>query len=78
MMHCNREERESNGKREKEIWQKGEHAHLEMCYKKGDTPNFPKPNLQKLGGMRSCPISGTPLSFLCSNQENKKCVSSRY
>jgi hypothetical protein len=49
-----------------------------MCYKKGDTPNFPKPNLQKLGGMRSCPISGTPLSFLCSNQENKKCVSSRY
>jgi hypothetical protein len=35
---------------------------------------FPGPNLQKLGGMCLGPTSGIVVSFLCSNQENKKCV----
>jgi hypothetical protein len=39
-----------------------------------DASGFRGPNLQKLGGVCSSPTSGTPLSFLCSNQENKKCV----
>jgi hypothetical protein len=39
-----------------------------------DASSFPRPNLQKLGGLCSSPTSGTPLSYLCSNQENKKCV----
>jgi hypothetical protein len=39
-----------------------------------DASSFPRPNLQKLGGVSSSPTSGTPLSFLCSDQENKKCV----
>jgi len=41
-----------------------------------DASGFLGPNLQKLGGMCSCPTSGTPLSFTCLNQENKKCVRS--
>ncbi len=43
-----------------------------------DALDFPRPNLQKLGGMQLGLTNGTPLSFLCSNQENKKCVSSKY
>jgi hypothetical protein len=39
-----------------------------------DASGFPRPNLQKLGGVCSSPTSGTLLSFPCSNQENKKCV----
>jgi hypothetical protein len=39
-----------------------------------DVPGFPRSNIQKLGGMRSSPTIDIPLSFLCSNQENKKCV----
>jgi hypothetical protein len=35
-----------------------------------DALGFPGPNLQKLGGMQSVCTSGTPLSFLCSDQEN--------
>ncbi len=41
-----------------------------------DAFGFLGPNLQKLGGMCSCLTSGIPLSFLCSNQENKKRVRS--
>jgi hypothetical protein len=39
-----------------------------------DVLGFPTPNLQKLGGMWLSPINDTPLSFLCLDQENKKCV----
>ncbi len=39
-----------------------------------DASGFPGPNLQKLGGMCLGSTSGIPLFFLCSNQENKKCV----
>jgi hypothetical protein len=39
-----------------------------------DAFGFPRPNLQKLAGVCSSPTSDNPLSFLCSNQENKKCV----
>jgi hypothetical protein len=39
-----------------------------------DGLGFLGPNLQKLDGMHSCPTSNIPLSFLFSNQENKKCV----
>jgi hypothetical protein len=42
-----------------------------------DVLGFPRSNLQNLGGMWSGPTSDIPLSFLCSNQENEKCVSSR-
>jgi hypothetical protein len=42
-----------------------------------DALGFFGPNLQKLGGMRSSPIGGIPLFFICPNQENKKCVNSR-
>ncbi len=41
-----------------------------------DALNFRRPNLQKLGGMRLGPTSGTHLSFLCLDQENKKCIGS--
>jgi len=39
-----------------------------------DAYGFPAPNFQKLGGVCSSPTSGIPLSFLCLDQENKKCV----
>ncbi len=39
-----------------------------------DASSFLGPNLQKLGGMCLGPTSGIPLFFLCSNQENKKCI----
>ncbi len=42
-----------------------------------DALGFRGPNFQKLGGMQLIPTNGSPLSFLCSNQENNKCVSSR-
>jgi hypothetical protein len=41
-----------------------------------DAYGFPGPTLQKLVGMCLGPISGIPLFFLCSDQENKKCVRS--
>jgi hypothetical protein len=39
-----------------------------------DASGFPRPNLQKLGSTCLGPTSGIPQLFLCSNQENKKCV----
>jgi hypothetical protein len=39
-----------------------------------EASSFLGPNLLKLGGMCLGPTSGSPLSFLCSNQENKMCV----
>jgi hypothetical protein len=38
-----------------------------------DASGFLGPNFQKLGGMCLGSTSGIPFSFLCSNQENKKC-----
>jgi hypothetical protein len=35
---------------------------------------FPGPNFQKLGGVCLGPTIGTPLYFLCLDQENKKCI----
>jgi hypothetical protein len=42
-----------------------------------DAYGFPGSNLQKLVCLCLGPISGIPFFFLCSNQENKKCVRSR-
>ncbi len=50
------------------------HKTIKVNNEHRDVSGFLGPNLQKLGGVCSSPTSGTPLSFLCSNQENKKCV----